>query len=317
MTITIQTGSSAATNFFAYINAFDASFASSGRGVFSAGIEGDYASAETDIGETANLDSLAYVLRDNIQYSLTTHTLSGTVTSVDLGAGATAILNSDGLYDIDLAQLDYTISFDPIVADDAAVELIYSMLGSIDPNDRTGVIEQMIKEDDVVFFGNDGNDVFRSFQGSDVLDGKAGNDDLNGGRGADTLLGDAGADTLRGSRGEDDLNGGSGVDRLNGGAHNDTLNGGADNDRLTGGDGFDDFVFTDNFGRDVIVDFTSRQDDIDFSNLTDEATTYAEFMAASTQRGDNVVYDLGRDGENVIILQDTALEDLAVSDFIF
>lgn len=317
MTITIQTGSSGVTDFFSYIDDFDANFDASGRGAFSEGVEGDYASSEGDVTDVADLDAQAYVMRDNIQYSLTSHTLSGTVSSLDFGYGVTATANSSGFLDIEMAQLDYTVSFDPILTDETAVEFIYGMLGSYDPNDRTGIIEQLMRQDDVAFNGNDGDDVFRSFQGNDVLDGEAGDDFLGGGTGADLLLGSDGNDTLLGSRGEDQLEGGNGDDRLNGGAHNDILTGGEGNDRLTGGDGFDDFVFTDGFGRDVITDFNSRQDDIDFSGLTGEATTYAEFMESATQRGDSVVYDQDRDGENVLVLLDTDLEDLRPSDFIF
>lgn len=313
MTITIQAGNAAATDFFTYLDDFDSGFTSAGYGTFSDGLSGDYASAESEIGETGELDAQAYILRGDIAYNIMTHVVTGTVSGIDLGYGATSTAGNSG-YDLDVEQLDFAITFDPIVDDeDTAHNLIYAFFGV----EIADTLTSLLRSDSIEFVGNDGDDVFRSFQNADTLEGGAGDDTLNGGAGADDLMGGEDDDILLGSRGEDDLSGGDGVDRLNGGDHNDVLNGGADNDRLTGGEGFDDFVFEGDWGRDTIVDFTSLQDEIDLSGATGEATTLAEFLDASRQVGDRVVYDMGNDGENQIVFLDTDLSDFRVGDFIF
>ena len=92
---------------------------------------------------------------------------------------------------------------------------------------------------DIVLFGN---------AGDDDLIGADGEDTLNGGEGADSLQGNDGDDTLLGSRGEDELYGGEGNDILRGGHDNDKLYGGPGNDILYSGRALpysDDMTATD------------------------------------------------------------------------
>ncbi len=67
-------------------------------------------------------------------------------------------------------------------------------------------------EQDVTFWGQEGNDVLVGWGGNDVLHGGPGNDTLHGGYGKDTLYGGPGDDTLLGGPGMDTLHGGSGND---------------------------------------------------------------------------------------------------------
>ncbi|MFD0462977.1 hypothetical protein ACFQY9_15145 [Microvirga aerilata] len=82
--------------------------------------------------------------------------------------------------------------------------------------------------DEIYFYGRDGNDVLTGSwkadhlygQGdNDRLDGGDGNDELWGGWGEDTIRGGRGNDTLSGEGGDDELDGGTGIDRFDGGEH--------------------------------------------------------------------------------------------------
>ena len=346
MTITITTGNKNVTDVLAYLDDFDENFTSSGRGVFSNGLGGDYGSAESEITETADTDAQAYVMRDDINYSLATHTLTGSISSIDFGYGATATEQKDSSSLLELAQLDYTIAFSPAVSEeDDAHDVIYGMLGSGEEGvGRTDKLVELMKGDDILFLGAGGDDVFSGYRHDDTLKGRSGDDTLKGrggadtlkgnagddtliggngadaligGKGADTLIGGKGADTLKGNAGDDTLAGGKGADTLLGGIGKDVLNGGMGKDVLTGGIGRDSFVFTGNFGKDTVTDFTAGKDTLDLSGLTGEAASFGDFLAAATERDGSVVYDLGGDGKNVITLLDTSLDDLGASDFLF
>ena len=78
------------------------------------------------------------------------------------------------------------------------------------------------------FFGNGGNDAFRSDAGGWAVNGY-------GGEGSDSLTGSSGWDYLDGGNGNDFLFGNAGGDTLVGGDGRDTLWGGTENDYLLGG----------------------------------------------------------------------------------
>jgi len=328
MTITITTGNKSVTDFIAYLDDFDENFTPSGRGTFSEGIGGDYGASETDVTETPDSDAQGYVLRDNINYSMTTHTLSGTISSVDFGYGLTAVEQEDSTSILELDQLDYTVEFSPEVSDgDDVHDVIYGFLGyGEDGEGRTDALAALLSGDDILFLGAGGDDVFSGYRqadtlkgrgGDDTLSGQGGKDMLKGNAGDDTLSGGDGADMLKGGGGHDDLDGGAGKDKLDGGVGKDVLNGGAGKDVLTGGVSKDTFEFTGDFGRDIVTDFNPGKDTLDLSGLTDEATSFAEFLDAATQKGGRVIYDLDGDGDNVIVLRHTSLDDLSASDFLF
>ncbi|MCB1340552.1 MAG: hypothetical protein KDK24_05705 [Pseudooceanicola sp.] len=282
MTITIKTGNTGFTDFLAYLDAFDADYTSAGRGGFSNGFSGDYASSEGGIGETGIAADQGYIARGNLAYSLATHVVSGTIAAIEFGHGATANDGAGGIIDYALSLLDYTISFAPDLEDPEAHDVIYGLFGSGPAGEgKTDPIVDLLKTEAIVFKGSIGNDVFAGY-------GKA--DTLNGLRGSDTLKGRAGADEL---------------------------NGGAGRDILVGGRGADDFNFTGQFGRDIIRDFQAGRDDLDFSKLTGEATSLREFKAAATEVNGRVIYDMDGDGANVIVLLGVSLDDLHARDFIF
>jgi len=240
MTTTITTGNSASNDFYAYIASFNQSFASSGRGIFSNGLSGDYGSSATEITETPTDGSLAYIMRNNVVYDMNSHTLSGTLTEFDFGTGAYYTDIGGGSVALSMASPAYTVEFSPEITGDTAVEMIYGMLDMGDASDAdiAALIDLMIPAD-VKFLGAGGDDVFTGTSEGDVLKGKVGDDTLKGGKGADKILGGNGADTLKGNNGRDTIKGGNGNDDINGGNNNDTLMGGNGRDLVNGGKGAD------------------------------------------------------------------------------
>ncbi|MFV0359861.1 CAP domain-containing protein [Tropicimonas sp.] len=165
-------------------------------------------------------------------------------------------------------------------------------------------------------FGQGGNDRLYGGSGYDRLWGDSGRDRLVGGDGNDVLLGGSGNDKLFGQGNDDRLYGGSGNDRLSGGSGNDRLCGESGNDVLMGGTGRDTFVFKGNFGSDHIRDF-SASDTLLFIPVKGEASDFGAFRSASRQIGDDVVYDMDRDGRNVITFDDIRLGELSGDNFVF
>ncbi|WP_282096737.1 calcium-binding protein [Epibacterium ulvae] len=155
--------------------------------------------------------------------------------------------------------------------------------------------------------GGAGNDQIRSLSGRDRLNGGNGDDNLNGGRGNDIVLGGVGEDTVVG---------GNGNDRLRGQDGDDLIIGGRGRDLLWGGDGNDTFLFNGNWGQDRVKDFDIGTDTL-LIRGANEASDFASFQDAAQQVGDNIVYDASDDGRNVIVIENTDLNDLSVDDFLF
>ena len=157
---------------------------------------------------------------------------------------------------------------------------------------------------------------------SKTLVGGTGKDLLDGGNGLDTLLGGDDDDTLLGGTGNDVLSGDAGNDSLSGGDGADSMAGGLGDDTLNGGGGPDAFGFIANGGNDLVEDFVttkvngSGHDTLVFYQFG-EISDFAGFVAASSQVGADVVYDLNGDGVNTITLQNILLTDLRASDFDF
>ncbi len=104
--------------------------------------------------------------------------------------------------------------------------------------------------DQVVLYGEAGNDFLAGSGGSDYLSGgtdadflsgNVGNDTLDGGDGEDILVGGAGDDMLLGGLGDDELHGETGSDIILGGEGNDRIWADSQSDLLAGLDG-DDYV---------------------------------------------------------------------------
>ena len=121
--------------------------------------------------------------------------------------------------------------------------------------------------------GGAGNDTLHGDANANILDGGAGNDTLYGGAGNDTLYGGAGNDRLEGQDGNDLLFGGEGNDSLYGGNGNDTLDGGAGDDYLDGGLGNDTYIISRYGGRDTIYDNDSTAGNVDTARFIDVDST--------------------------------------------
>lgn len=152
--------------------------------------------------------------------------------------------------------------------------------------------------------GTEFNDKITGGKDADIITGGAGRDQINGGSGGDDLSGDGGGDRLIGKGGRDDLSGGGGKDKLIGGKGNDTLSGGAKSDL---------FIFSEaNFGKDRITDYNGDRVRITSAG---EAQNEGELTAALSEKNGNTIYDHGNDGQNRIIFENTALNDLDLSLF--
>ncbi|WP_138467470.1 calcium-binding protein [Poseidonocella sp. HB161398] len=131
------------------------------------------------------------------------------------------------------------------------------------------------------------------------IEGTDGWDVRSGGEGNDKLLGRQGRDILTGGEGDDTLVGGMGMD---------TLDGGPGNDRLIGGYGPDTFVMSAGSGRSQVMDFTEGD-----RILVQTGAEELADLEISARNGKVVI----EDGDDVFILEGTALSDIDESDFVF
>ena len=176
------------------------------------------------------------------------------------------------------------------------------------------------------------DDLIMALEGDDVIDAGAGDDTVHAGRDEDIVFGGAGDDKLYGYLGDDILIGGAGADQLFGergddslvgGAGDDTLDGGFGDDMLYGGAGADTFVVTGPStdprypnvnGTDTVLDFTNGEDQIDLGQLG----SIRGFSDLSiTADGTTAVIDLGAAQGGTLRLENTDVDDLDASDFIF
>ncbi len=127
-------------------------------------------------------------------------------------------------------------------------------------------------------YGENGDDIIRTFGGNDSSVAFAGNDFQDLGAGNDRGYGLSGDDTMLGGSGDDFLNGGTG---------DDIIVGGRDNDTLRGDSGADRFVFAAGDGEDVIKDFETGADLLDFTEFGNNPAV------ALSQQGPNAVLNVG------------------------
>lgn len=130
---------------------------------------------------------------------------------------------------------------------------------------------------DLLFIGDDSDNLITGGTGHDELEGESGNDTLKGGNGNDTL---------EGGDGNDDLNGQSGTDKLFGEAGNDILRVGDGHDRLIGGSGNDTFGFY-GAGYFQIADFKVGEDRLFFDSSTLGIDSFSELVSYVTHVTDN------------------------------
>jgi len=309
-------------NLLTYLADFASDFAASGRGQFSGadGISGEqYAATDSSgYGVVFDADDTAW------SYSMTTHTVTGSLDAVTFGSGVTLDTTTRTFTqttELSISGLDIN---DSSLAEGIRGELTGS---------TTDLLLDYLKTDSLVFEGSSGNDVFRGYDHNDRLKGGDGNDTLVGGGGADTLFGQNGNDIVKGGTGNDTIKGGlgndkiygeAGNDKLYGEAGNDVLNGGAGNDRLTaslgndtltGGAGKDTFLFGASIGRTVITDFSAGKTVSDVLVLEKSVlSSFADVTANATENSLGVTIDYG-DGS--IVLRGVELADLHRNDFFF
>lgn len=132
-------------------------------------------------------------------------------------------------------------------------------------------------DNDLLYIGDDLDNVITGGTGHDELEGESGNDTLKSGSGNDTLKGDDGNDILDGQ---------TGTDKLFGGAGNDILLAGDGHDRLNGGSGEDTFGFY-GAGFFQIADFTVGQDRLFFDSSTLGIYSVPELLSLITRVTDN------------------------------
>ncbi len=104
------------------------------------------------------------------------------------------------------------------------------------------------------------------------------------------------------------------LDDFVGGDGDDTIEGGDTDDTMTGGTGADIFVFVPGHGNDTVTDFTDGEDMIDLSAFS-SISGFGDLTA--TADGNDVRIDLSAHGGGTITLQDSALDNLDATDFVF
>ena len=132
-------------------------------------------------------------------------------------------------------------------------------------------------DNDLLFIGDDLDNVITGGTGHDELEGESGNDTLKGGNGNDTI---------KGGDGNDILDGQTGTDKLFGEAGNDILLVGDGHDRLNGGSGNDTFGFY-GAGYFQISDFTVGEDRLFFDSSTLGIHSVPELVSYITHVTDN------------------------------
>jgi len=106
------------------------------------------------------------------------------------------VVTDSGTIGYDLAQIVVTTGQHLDMGAWSGIERVEGYLGN-DTINATGQTNQ------ILIWGNDGNDIITGGDGDDILLGGSGDDILSGGDGNDTILGEAGDDTMTGGAGND------------------------------------------------------------------------------------------------------------------
>ena len=144
--------------------------------------------------------------------------------------------------------------------------------------------------------GTDGSDILIDGGNDTRIVGMGGNDVIIAGEGVDRIEGGAGSDVLMAEEGDD------------------IIDGGADDDTMWGGSGADTFVFQAGHGTDTIKDFEDGEDRIDLTAFTGISGISDLTITAD---GTTAVIDLTSYGGGIIELENVAVSDLGVDDFVF
>lgn len=164
--------------------------------------------------------------------------------------------------------------------------------------------------------GSNDDDIFLGTTGRDVYFARGGNDNV---------LGDWGNDRLDGGAGNDGVYGGGGNDRLTGGPGNDYLGGEAGTDLISGGGGKDTFSYTANGnflfgggGIDRITDFDPNGADDDLMimliNYGFGIDSFADLKRGMRMSRGDTVMNFGNG--DILILEDVTIRELRADDFL-
>lgn len=177
--------------------------------------------------------------------------------------------------------------------------LIYDVSQTNTTRDDFAVLTRMLSGNDRFILSGD-HDIAKGYDGNDRMYGLGGRDKLFGNDGNDRIYGGSDKDTLSGGDGDDILNGGKG------------------RDKLIGGNGADIFEFNTGDDKAFVIDMdatSAAHDRIDLSGLDSVRNWFDLSNNHMYQDGANVVID-GGDGD-MMVIRNTALEDLNKGDFIF
>ncbi|MFC3695463.1 calcium-binding protein [Chenggangzhangella methanolivorans] len=192
---------SGGVDFNAYLADFAANFEAAGRGAFSDGLSGDEYALWSGEGSAPPIaDGQAFIIGSgdagDLAYDFLTHTVGGTIDSLDFGTGVTDLGGGD--FDTDSDLLLSGLDLESVGGDGIVNKLVLDLMGG-----NTDVLLSLLKSADLNFEGSGKADAFKGFKGDDVIDGGKGADVLNGGKGSDELIGGKGADVLTGGKGAD------------------------------------------------------------------------------------------------------------------
>ena len=229
-------------------------------------------------------------------------------TELNLGSGASLILNDDG-----------TLSYNPgsafayLSGEETSTDSFNYTIDDSKEGTATATVTIDINgiDDAVNLQGTKKNDYLDGDKGKDILEGGARDDTLIGGYGKDTLYGDEGNDYLDGGKDKDYLSGGLGDDTLIGGHGKDTLYGGEGNDVLHGGKDKDTFVLMSEGMTDTIEDFENKKDSLGLSDgLTFEQLTIG-------QADKDTVISITDSGEILAVLSNVESDLIDSKDFTY
>ncbi len=149
--------------------------------------------------------------------------IAGTEMEFDFNNDTVTDLTVSGVEELVINGGDVTVNGDLSNTGLAPNTITYNGDGNDNNFDASG----MTANEDVVAYGNGGNDTLIGAGGNDTLDGGDGNDTLYGGDGNDQIFGGDGNDQIFGGDGNDIIDGGSGPndgqDYIVGGAGDDTI----------------------------------------------------------------------------------------------
>jgi Ca2+-binding RTX toxin-like protein len=154
---------------------------------------------------------------------------------------------------------------------------INSTLEYIDGIPFEGLGSAGFNDNDLLFIGDDSENLITGGTGHDQIEGEGSDDILKGG---------TGNDILEGGDGNDDLDGQQGTEKLFGGNDDDILRVGDGYDRLNGGTGNDTFGFY-GAGHFEIADFTINEDRLFFDSEILGIHSFSELASYITGVTDN------------------------------